>query len=139
MKYVIDSSVILELFLGNSDEMSHKIFTFLDANKSEITSHLLLYIEIYNVVNKRIKDPQQRKVIQDQILQLNLQLIDVPLLTITHTASEIAQRFGVTMYDASYHALALQTNQIFVTFDRKYVDKARSLGGAKLFTELLKK
>lgn len=35
---------------------------------------------------------------------------------------------SVSFYDASYHSLAIQTKGTFITSDRKYAEKAKSLG-----------
>ena len=37
---------------------------------------------------------------------------------------ELATRYGVTFYDASYHALAAVSDGVFVTADEKYLRKA---------------
>jgi predicted nucleic acid-binding protein len=48
------------------------------------------------------------------------------LLDSTHA---LVQRYRVTFYDASYHALALQRGGTFVTADTRYLDKAAAAGG----------
>jgi hypothetical protein len=41
----------------------------------------------------------------------------------------LVDRYSVTFYDASYHALALVNGGIFVTADIKYVTLAEKAGG----------
>ena len=43
-------------------------------------------------------------------------------------AIELTQRYGVTFYDAAYHALALVEKGVFVTADQKYVRRADKAG-----------
>lgn len=43
-------------------------------------------------------------------------------------AIELTQRYGVTFYDAAYHALALVEKGVFVTTDQKYVRRAGKAG-----------
>lgn len=43
---------------------------------------------------------------------------------------ELTKDFGVTFYDAAYHALALVSGGIFVTADQRYIKKAQSIGSA---------
>ena len=43
-------------------------------------------------------------------------------------AIELTQRYGVTFYDAAYHALALVEKGVFVTADQKYVRRAGKAG-----------
>jgi predicted nucleic acid-binding protein len=41
---------------------------------------------------------------------------------------DLAKTHGVTFYDASYHALAILHNGVFVTSDEKYLRKASAAG-----------
>lgn len=43
-------------------------------------------------------------------------------------SAEIAVRYGVTFYDAAYHALAIQEAGVFVTADERYLQKTAELG-----------
>ena len=47
-------------------------------------------------------------------------------------ALEIAYELGTTVYDASYHVLAIARNAIYITADKKYFDKAKQLGNIEL-------
>ncbi|MFO1400081.1 MAG: type II toxin-antitoxin system VapC family toxin [Steroidobacteraceae bacterium] len=48
------------------------------------------------------------------------------------TALELATRYGVTFYDAAYHATALVCGGVFVTADAHYFKRARAAGGVEL-------
>jgi predicted nucleic acid-binding protein len=45
------------------------------------------------------------------------------------TAFELTKEFGVTFYDAAYHAVALRRNGTFVTADESYCRKTAARGG----------
>ncbi|MFA5792807.1 MAG: type II toxin-antitoxin system VapC family toxin [Candidatus Gracilibacteria bacterium] len=54
----------------------------------------------------------------------------------TLTALRIMEDYsGVSFYDASYHALAIQNKATFITCDEKYYQKARKLGCIKLLKD----
>ncbi len=40
-----------------------------------------------------------------------------------------------TLFDSIYHAMALERGGVFVTADRKHVDRTRSFGGVMLLSE----
>ena len=44
----------------------------------------------------------------------------------------LARAYGVTFYDAAYHALALVHRGVFVTADERYVRRAADAGGLAL-------
>lgn len=50
---------------------------------------------------------------------------------VRHLAITLVRRYGVTFYDASYHALALQAGGILVTADQRYLRRAAEAGGAR--------
>lgn len=50
-------------------------------------------------------------------------------------AFELTRKFGVTFYDAVYHAVALLRKGVFVTADVAYCRKAASRGGVTLLRE----
>lgn len=44
-------------------------------------------------------------------------------------AVSLSVRYGVTFYDAAYHAVALELGGVFVTADERYVRRASAAGG----------
>ena len=44
-------------------------------------------------------------------------------------AVSLSVRYGVTFYDAAYHAVALELGGVFVTADERYVRRASVAGG----------
>lgn len=48
------------------------------------------------------------------------------------TSVGLVRRYGVTFYDAAYHALAICRSSIFVTADEKYERKVRGEGNIQL-------
>ena len=44
-------------------------------------------------------------------------------------AFDLVSRFGVTFYDASYHALALELGGTMVTADERYISRTAEVGG----------
>lgn len=67
------------------------------------------------------------------VVLMNLKKYQFPTHMLTDGLSIYAFKImnklkGVSFYDATYHSLAMQTKGTFITSDRKYAEKAKSLG-----------
>lgn len=47
-------------------------------------------------------------------------------------ATDLVRRYGVTFYDAAYHALALVEEGLFVTADARYARRVVEIGGVQM-------
>ena len=50
-------------------------------------------------------------------------------------ALALTQRYGVTFYDAAYHAHAIVERGVFVTADERYVERASEAGAVTRLSE----
>ena len=50
-------------------------------------------------------------------------------------ALELSERHGVTFHDAAYHATALVHGGVFVTADRRYIERVGDAGGVVALRE----
>ena len=49
-------------------------------------------------------------------------------------ALQLTERYGVTFYDAAYHAVAIVHNGLFVTADTRYVSRANEAGAVVMLS-----
>lgn len=120
--YIIDSSFILAYLLP--DEKSQNVQRFFDRLKQESITLLAPYIlpfEVFNgiqtaIIRKRIK-PQLAKKLQEQFMRFAVEPQEVDLMEI----SSIAQKYFLTIYDASYIYLAENLKIPLLTLDNKLI------------------
>lgn len=89
---------------------------------------LWLY-EVGNTLSRRF--PQHADAMLDALVAFGL--VERPATDVwRHQALLLTKEYGVTFYDAAYHALALVEGGVFITADRKYAEKTRAAGGVTL-------
>ena len=135
MKYIIDSSVLLTWILSPSVEMAENIFSFIKKNRKNLYSHAWVLIEISNVLVMHLDSLQRVEEAYQGFLELDITVLDVDS-ALLHEARNIAFMVKDTVYDASYHALAIEYDYTFITCDERYFNKANHLGNIKLYTML---
>lgn len=84
----------------------------------------LWFFEVGNALARRY--PQQSGPHLRYLLDFGFETQD--LAAILQPALELARRYGVTFYDACYHATAIVNDGLFVTGDQRYLDKAGAAG-----------
>ncbi len=130
MSFVIDCSILLTWFLPDeATEATRGLYAELTANGAH--APILLRYEITNALinaerRRRISAAFRSGALRD-ISQLPIHY-DVP----THPMAmdslvELAARHRLTVYDASYLALALDRRIPLATFDKEIIAAARSL------------
>lgn len=129
-KYFADASLVLELILSEERETKLKVADFMANNK--IYSSEFMKLEVSNVSVKRIKDFNLSQLLYKEVLGLPISYISITD-SILASAREVSYKYNVSVYDATYHVIALQYGFILVTLDRKYFQKAKTLGGIQLF------
>lgn len=132
MKVVVpDASVILKWVLPDpsGEEGLDAALRLRDAVISEKVSvkvPSLWLFEVGNTLTRRF--PRQAAETLQLLMAFGLEE-SVPDDRWLSRAVGLTQDYGVTFYDAAYHALALAEKGIFVTADQKYIRKAGEAGG----------
>lgn len=133
---VPDASVILKwVFAGPVErdrEQADAILSgWLDGRLEIVLPHLWVF-EVGNVISR--KDPARAGELMDVLIGYRCAVED-STPDLCRAAFELTREFGVTFYDAAYHAVALRRNGTFVTADEAYCRKAAARGGVALLRE----
>ncbi len=128
--YVPDASVVLKWVMP--EEREAHLPQALAIAEAALGGRILLrlpslwYYEIGNIVSRHL--PTQA----DELLQkLHIMLLpwtQGPTSEWQALALELVRRYGVTFYDASYHALAISLSGVMVTADGRYLERASAAG-----------
>ena len=123
-KYVVDASVGLKWFMP--ELLEDEAEKLLNADH-ELLVPDLFYIEITNIVWKRIRFDEMHEKVGQNILEaldtFNLQTFQAKSLC--KSALELAVLTNCTAYDCLYLALAVQENALFVTADSRFCNSIR--------------
>ncbi len=84
----------------------------------------LWYYEVGNILARRF--PEQAQAQMSGLLALGM--LEQELAGVLEPALDLVRRYGVTFYAASYHATALVNDGLFITSDRRYLEKAAAAG-----------
>lgn len=136
MTVVPDASVLLKWVLRAPDEPdTEKALALREATISGavtmVVPRLWLY-EVGNTLTRRF--PAQAEALLEALLDFGLIEARRSPRWLRQTVS-LAMEYGVTFYDAAYHATALVCGGVFVTADERYVRRAASAGGLMLLRE----
>jgi predicted nucleic acid-binding protein len=135
MKFVLDASVALSWLLedaGPGQAYAGEVFGALTQTDAEARVPATWGLEVANVIAKC----EARRDLQVSRSQAFLAAVDAaPILFDADTAAralaetlELARRFGLSAYDASYLELALRTTLPLATLDRTLQGAAKKAG-----------
>ena len=123
-KVVPDASVILKWVLPRENEpyskQAHAISQAFYDNEIDLIVPSLWVYEVGNVLT--IKYPEVARVLLSHLANLNIQVVQ-PSARLIELTTKLVARHSVTFYDASYHALAVISDALFVTADEKFLRK----------------
>ncbi|KKT77566.1 MAG: hypothetical protein UW73_C0017G0015 [Microgenomates group bacterium GW2011_GWB1_44_8] len=127
--YILDASFILGALLRRDNRAAVRmavIFKESADGKATIISSPLLALEIANGLRFTITDQNQAFVVLEKFVEL-------PIKYQTLSGAEIKEmlrlsyELGTTVYDCSYHLLAIIAGGVFITCDKEYYQKAKHL------------
>lgn len=132
--YILDASFVLGSILEDNPVAFKKIKSInrqVEDVKAEIYSLPLLPLEVANGLRFRLKDNKKALLFLDKFSGLPIkyfplsfnQISEILILSYTHQT---------TVYDTSYHFLALLLDGIFLTCDEDYYRKAKELNHIEL-------
>lgn len=126
-QYVIDTSVIMK-YLTNKDSAAGVWFSkALKDKQTKLLSSDLFHFEVANVIRY---SPTPQENMSEQIiaaLSLPIKIVKISDKGFSKIA-KMAKENETTVYDTSYHFLAISRDGIFVTCDRDYFRKSKHLG-----------
>ena len=131
MKIVIDASVAAAWFLP--DEQADYADSVLAAlPKTGAVAPSLFKLEIANVFTIAIRrgriESEFRANALDKLRRLRIEFDENGSETVWQTVPDIADEFGLTIYDALYLELAQRRDLTIATLDRKLATAARKAG-----------
>jgi predicted nucleic acid-binding protein len=136
IQYVIDASVILGYLLQKNKEVAEKataLLKGLKAQATEIYAPSLLFTEVANGLRFSLRD-------EGIAMQQFEKFSRLPIRCVSFSASQMKEiirlsfQLDATVYDVSYHFLAILHGGIFLTCDADYFRKAKRLGKIELVT-----
>lgn len=127
---VPDASVLLKWVLPPAQETYvPQALALRAAHENGGINLLLPTLWLYETGNTLArKFPDDGNAMQHQIVRMRINTLE-PALDVLRKTFDLSERYGVTFYDASYHALALIHTGTFVTADERYIAKAKKAGG----------
>jgi predicted nucleic acid-binding protein len=132
-KVVIDSCVFNKLFLEESDrEHAIELINEVTKRKYQVLVPSLFLYEVLSIASVSNFPTEQAFELITQYQKANLEIVELDQSCILK-AIEICetghQKSGFpSFYDASYHALAIVNNCIFITADNRHVSKTLQFG-----------
>ncbi len=131
-----DSSVMIKWCVKEEEDRKQIVKMQEDfmSDRLEILVPQLLEWEVNNYLGRSF-DPDLASEKYSNFKMLHLREASLTL-EISHSAFEIMKKCpGVTFYDASYHALALNKGGTFLTADKKYYEKTKNHGNIMLLKD----
>jgi predicted nucleic acid-binding protein len=123
-KVVADASVVVKWYnLEAETEEALELRRDYAARRIELTAPYLLSYEVANALryNPDFGAEDVRSAVKDLTdMQMTLKLLDEQQV---HTAIEVAFKYGITFYDATYFALAKEEDIKFYTADDRLIAK----------------
>ena len=123
--FVLDASLALQWFL--EDETNRQYGLDVLASLSEKRA-LVPILWFYEVGNGLVMAHRRKRISRDQFVGFISRVENLPIDCARQTAAVLAQRHGLTNYDAAYLGLAMQFSLPLATTDKRLVEAATSAG-----------
>ncbi|MDR7523781.1 MAG: type II toxin-antitoxin system VapC family toxin [Armatimonadota bacterium] len=129
-KVVVDTSVFIKWVKTANEDLvaeARHLLSEVEARAAEIHVPALLLYEVGNILMLKTRLSGRtltRTIAHLETLPFKIAPPATPLLA---RAARVGRRFGLTFYDASFVALALELNCPFVTADRALYDRTCTL------------
>ncbi|MFZ2199983.1 MAG: type II toxin-antitoxin system VapC family toxin [Microgenomates group bacterium] len=128
--FVIDASLILNYLFTETPEVEQLVTKLLkqaDKKKLTLLSTSLLPIEVANGLRFKLKEFKLTGTILAGFMALPIRYCTLSNTQLLET-TRLAYSLGTTIYDTSYHLLAIAHHATFLTCDNKYYKQAKELG-----------
>ncbi len=140
-KFVVDSCVFAKLFLNESDRSKAiKFFNEILENRYQIFVPSIFTYEIFNICSSQNLDEELVFSMLGKYHAYGMQIVN-PSESLLRKAIKMtkngSRKSGYpSLYDCSYHALAIDLDCQFITSDLKHISKAREFGSIKSLDEI---
>ncbi len=129
---IVDASVLLTAIIGDKRKAERQLRTILDDKTRSVSILPFTPIEFANGVRFSIRDVSIAKQALKRFSALTLPVVPIVSQDV-HAIMELSYRLYTTVYDTSYHYVALIHEGLFITCDRSYYKKASRLGHIELW------
>ena len=123
-RYVPDVSVILKLILGDEQEadqdMAVSILNAWVKGEVDLSTPVIWQYEVGNFLGREMTEASMEKM--ELLLNLKIRNVDLTV-NMFRRCFEWMEKQKVTFYDASYLAVAYETQSTLITADEKFVKK----------------
>ena len=129
-KIVVDSSIFIKWFKASGEDLlkeARNLLNEIEARPLEVHVPALLLYEVGNIL--LLKTRLGPAALADTIEQLETLpfVVAPPATPLLKRAARLGRDLGLTFYDASFLALAVELNCPFVTADRRLSERAPTL------------
>ena len=136
---VSDANLVLKWFHADGEEEVASARALLDAHRTRALALIVLDLTAYEVGNALLRG--RARASSEQITIVLEALGDIcpavrPSVAEMALAVELAERYGVTLYDAAYAAVAQHRQATLVTLDRELLDAGLGRRPGDLVAEL---
>lgn len=122
--YVPDASVILKWVLGDEQEpdqdMAVGILNAWVKGEVDLSTPVIWQYEVGNFLGREMPEAAMEKM--ELLLNLKIKSVDLTV-NMFRRCFEWMEKYKVTFYDASYLAVACETQSTLITADEKFVKK----------------
>lgn len=139
MKFVLDNSITMKWFFGDGkkEDLDYAIAVLETMKEAEASVPAIWGLEVSNVIAKAeakgLVTEARSAVFIEMLKDLDIQPDMQTYLYSLNDILNLARRYGLSAYDASYLELALRENIPLATLDEDLI-KAVNKSGAKIYT-----
>ena len=138
-KIVVDTSVLIKWIKTKDEELvneARRLLTEIERRPLEVHVPALLVYEVGNIL--LLKTDLESAGLNDAISNLETLPFAVapPATPLLRRAARLGKEFNLTFYDASFLALAVELDCPFVTADRPFFNRTRSLARVRHLTKV---
>jgi len=138
-KIVVDTSVLIKWIKTKDEELvneARRLLTEIERRPLEVHVPALLLYEVGNIL--LLKTDLESAGLNDAISNLETLPFTVapPATPLLRRAARLGKKFNLTFYDASFLALAVELDCPFVTADRPFFNRTRSLARVRHLTKV---
>lgn len=142
MNLIVDCSFIMSSVLPDENKENIKnIYQQIVENKYKIYAPVIFYLECTNVLTLALK---RNRIIEEQFIEylslLSLLPINIDKFSATsealYTISNLARKYNLTTYDASYLEVALRMEAAIATLDNNLINVSKALNITTIISKI---